>query len=75
MGAKPGARQDDGVEMVLWSSSELPDTGFALHDYQPPGGITQLLKDKVLLQPAVTDCAISGGIFGQGAEGGRACCA
>jgi len=70
MGAKPGAGQDDGAEMVLWSSSELPDTGFALHDYQTPGGITQLLKDKVLLQPSTTECAIPGGIFGQGAEGG-----
>ena len=69
MGAKAGASRDDGAEMVLWSSSELPDTGFALHDYQTPAGIERLLKDKVLLPPASTQCAIPAGIFGTGEQG------
>jgi hypothetical protein len=68
MGGKPGA--NDEAEMVMWSSSELPDTGFALHDYQTPGGIERLLKDKVILPPETTQCAIPAGIFGSGREGG-----
>jgi len=70
MGAKPGASRDDGAEMVMWSSSELPDTGFALHDYQTPGGLERLLKDKVILAPEVLQCAIPAGIFGAAGEQG-----
>lgn len=66
MGAKPG--DDEGTEMVMWSSSELADTGFALHDYQTPAGIERLLKDKVLLAPESTRCAIPAGIFGAPGE-------
>ena len=70
MGAKPGASRDDGAEMVMWSSSELPDTGFALHDYQTPGGLERLLKDKVILSAETTQCAIPAGIFGAAGEPG-----
>lgn len=70
MGAKPGAAGEEGAEMVMWSSSELPDTGFALHDYQTPAGIERLLKERVLLAPATTQCAIPAGIFGAEAGAG-----
>lgn len=68
MGAKPGS--DESAEMVMWSSSELPDTGFALHDYQTPGGLDRLLKDKVILSPETTQCAVPAGIFGAPGEQG-----
>lgn len=70
MGAKPGSNRDDGAEMVMWSSSEQPDTGFALHDYQTPGGLERLLKDQIVLAPSTTQCAIPTGIFGSGGEQG-----
>jgi hypothetical protein len=55
-------------EMVLWSSSELPDTGFGLTDYQPKGAIDRWLKDKVLLAPTTTRCTVPKGVFsGEGA--------
>lgn len=69
MGAKPGSSGSE-TEMVLWSSSELPDTGFALHDYQTPGGIERWLKERVLLPPGTLQCAIPTGIFGRPGEPG-----
>jgi hypothetical protein len=44
-------------DMVVWTSSELPDAGFGLLDYQPNAAIDRWLKDKVLLGPKVTECA------------------
>ncbi|MBH9553629.1 hypothetical protein [Inhella gelatinilytica] len=70
MGAKPGTDGSDSAEMVLWSSSELPDTGFALHDYQTPAGIERWVKEKVLLPPSTLQCAIPAGIFGTAGESG-----
>ncbi len=55
-------------EMVLWTSSELPDTGFGLADYQPNGAIDRWLKDKVLLAPTTTRCTVPKAVFsGEGA--------
>jgi len=64
-----GARTDSGgtAEMVLWTSSERPETGFGLVDYQPNRAIDGWLKDKVLLGPATRECAIPKGVFGDGA--------
>ncbi len=45
-------------EMVIWTSSELPDFGMGLLDYQPNGSIDGWLKEKVLLAPSVTECAV-----------------
>jgi hypothetical protein len=63
--------QDDA--MVLWSSSETPDAGMGIMDYLPPSTVDKWIKDKVLLAPSVTSCAIPKGIFasqgGQGAGG------
>jgi hypothetical protein len=41
----------------------VPEFGMGLIDYASPGNIDQWLKDKVLLAPAVTQCAIPKGIF------------
>jgi hypothetical protein len=59
--------------MVMWSSSETPDTGMGLFDYLPNATIDRWVKEKVLLQPETTQCAIPKGIFASkgGASAGR----
>lgn len=55
-------------EMVLWTSSELPDTGFGLTDYQTNAAVDRWLREKVLLAPATTRCTVPKGVFsGEGA--------
>jgi len=54
MGALPG----EEAGMVIWTSSELPDSGFGLFDYQTNSAVDKWLKDKVLLPPATTKCAV-----------------
>ena len=53
--------------MVLWTSSEQPDTGMGLVEYQTNAAVDRWLKEKVLLEPSVTRCAVPKGIFGEGA--------
>jgi hypothetical protein len=65
MGGKGGS---DSAEMTLWTSSELPDSGFGLVDYQTNKSVDQWLKDKVLLIPSTTRCDVPKGIFGDGEE-------
>ena len=54
--------------MTLWTSSELPDSGFGLVDYQTNKSVDQWLKEKVLLPPTTTRCDVPKGIFGDGEE-------
>ena len=62
-----------GGDFVLWSSSETGDTGMGMFDYLPNPIIDRWLKERVLLQPDVTQCALPKGIFagrdGRAAEG------
>jgi hypothetical protein len=62
-----------GNDMVMWSSSETADTGMGLFDYLPNATIDRWLKERVLLQPDTTECAIPKGIFtspdGRASEG------
>ena len=51
-------------ETVLWTSSELPDTGFGLTDYQTNVAVDRWLREKVLLAPATTRCTVPKGVFG-----------
>jgi hypothetical protein len=67
MGAKEGGRGGDNVEMVFWTSSEEPDTGSGLVDYQTNAAVDRWLREKVLLAPSATTCTVPKGIFGQGA--------
>ena len=61
-----GASQPE--EMVIWTSSELPDTGFGLVDYQTNAAVDRWLREKVLLAPATTQCTVPKGVFpGEGA--------
>jgi hypothetical protein len=56
--------------MVLWSSSESADAGMGLMDYLPNATIDNWLRDRVLLQPSTTSCAVPQGIF-SAKDGGR----
>ena len=66
--AAMGAKKGEEAHMVIWTSSELPDSGFGLVDYQTNGSVDRWLKDKVLLAPATTQCAVPRGVFN--GEGG-----
>jgi hypothetical protein len=62
MGGLPGGESG----MVIWTSSELPDSGFGLFDYQPNSAVDKWLKEKVLLPPTTTKCAVPKEAAGQG---------
>jgi hypothetical protein len=61
-----GARGGADTEMVFWSSSEVPEVGTGLVDYQTNAAVDRWLKEKVLLEPTVTRCAVPKGLFGEG---------
>lgn len=67
--AAMGARKGEEGHMVMWTSSELPDSGFGLVDYQTNASVDRWEKEKVLLLPATTTCTIPKGVFSAG-EGG-----
>ena len=53
-------------EMVIWTSSQLPDTGMGLMDYQTNASVDKWLGEKVLLAPATTQCTVPKGVFTSG---------
>ena len=61
-----GATTSSDPEMVFWTSSEVPETGSGLVDYQTNPAVDRWLQEKVLLAPTVTRCAVPKGIFGEG---------
>jgi hypothetical protein len=69
-----------GEDMIFWASSDVPDTGFGLFDFLSNGTIDKWIKDKVILGPNITQCAVPKGIFapkespatGKDREGGGA---
>ena len=63
--AAMGARGEN--EMVFWSSSDVPETGMGLVDYQTNAAVDRWLKEKVLLEPGTTHCAVPSGALGEGA--------
>ena len=54
-------------EMVIWTSSEQPDTGFGLLDYQTNPAVDRWLGEKILLAPSTTRCSVPKGVFPGGA--------
>lgn len=50
-------------DLVLWSSSELPDSGMGLMNYASNANIDKWLREKVLLAPSATQCDMPAGIF------------
>ncbi len=63
-----GFRQS-GNEMIIWSSSELQDTGWGLMNYLPNDFVRRMIGEKVVLPPSATTCTIPKGVF-EGVEGG-----
>ena len=62
-----GARGGDENEMVFWTSSDVPEIGTGLMDYQTNPAVDRWLKEKVLLTPDTRTCTVPKGIFGEGA--------
>ncbi len=50
-------------EMVIWSSSDVPEPGWGLMDYASNANVDKWLQEKVLLAASKTQCAIPAGIF------------
>ena len=67
MGGKSDS--NDSGEAIFWTSSELPDVGFGLLDYQSNSNIDKWLGEKVILPAATTKCAVPKGIFPEGGGG------
>ena len=59
-----------GDDMVLWSSSETPDTGMGLFDYLSGATIERWVREKVLLPSSQTACSVPKGIFAGGRDDG-----
>ena len=63
-----------GDATVFWSSAETRDAGSGVLDYLPPATVDKWIKERVLLGPQVTSCAMPKGIFGavggEGSSGG-----
>jgi len=58
MGMRDTGRGDGNeMELVYWTSSELPDMGMGLVNYQPDSAIDKWRKEKVLLPAGATECA------------------
>lgn len=68
LNAMSGNDNAGASEMVIWSSSEVPEPGWGLMDYVSNANVDKWLKEKVLLPANKTDCAIPAGIFAK-AEG------
>ena len=63
-----GAQGDD---MIFWSSSDVPDSGFGLFDFLSNATIDKWTKEKVLLSSSVTQCSVPKGIMAGGGSGSK----
>ncbi len=50
-------------ETIIWSSSEVYDPGFGLLGYLTPADVQRFIKEKAVMPPDRTNCAIPKGIF------------
>jgi hypothetical protein len=62
-----GHRQSTG-ETIIWSSSEVQDTGWGLMTYLPNDFLRRMITEKVVLPADATRCSVPKGIF-EGVEG------
>lgn len=62
-----GFRQD-GNEMIIWTSSEVQDTGWGLMTWLPNDFVRRMISEKVVLPASTTSCTIPKGVF-EGVEG------
>ena len=63
LNAMSGSDNAGETEMVIWSSSDVPEPGWGLMDYASNANVDKWLKEKVLLPTSQTQCAIPAGIF------------
>lgn len=63
LNAMSGSDNKGAAEIVIWSSSEVPEPGWGLLDYASNANVHKWLNEKVLLPASKTDCAIPAGIF------------
>lgn len=49
--------------MIVWSSSEVREAGYSLMNFLPGEDVRRLVKDKVVMDPSVTQCVVPRGIF------------
>jgi hypothetical protein len=52
-------------EIIIWTSSELPEPGWGLMDYASNANLAQWKRDKIVLAANQTSCSIPAGIFSQ----------
>lgn len=69
LNAMSGSESGGESEMVIWSSSDVPEPGWGLMDYASNANVDKWLKEKALLPASQTQCAIPAGIFAK-AQGG-----
>jgi hypothetical protein len=50
-------------ETIIWSTSEVQEPGYGLLSYLSPADVNRFLKEKVVMGPDTTSCAIPKGIF------------
>ena len=63
LNAMSGSDSGGVNEMVIWSSSEVPEPGWGLMDYASNAYVEKWLGEKVLLPATQTQCSIPAGIF------------
>lgn len=55
----------DGNDMVMWSSSEVQESGGSLMDYIPPVEVARLIREKVVMPPQTTECTVPAAVVKQ----------
>ena len=62
------AQREKRGETVIWTSSEVQESGFGLMNYLPNDFVRRMVQEKVILPSSTTNCTVPKGIF-EGAEG------
>ncbi|MBS0581947.1 MAG: hypothetical protein JSS42_02480 [Proteobacteria bacterium] len=55
--------QSGAPDLVLWSSSEPPESGMGLINYASNANVDKWLREKVLMPATQTECEVPAGIF------------
>jgi hypothetical protein len=56
-------KSESSIQMVIWSSADVPGAGSELHAYLSGSQIDKWQKQKILLPASATSCTIPKGIF------------
>jgi hypothetical protein len=48
----------DGTDTIMWTSSDVQEMGGALMGFVPPREVARLIREKVVLDPSVTECTV-----------------